>query len=68
MKNQQPIKSVTLSLAIDDLKLIDEAVCKLHTNSKCDYKKCELDRIIWLLGRVINSEIYEYSDSQIMNS
>ena len=58
----------TLHLAIDDLKLIDEALCTLHKSSKSDNKKDELNRLIWLLSQAINPELYEYSDSQLMNS
>jgi hypothetical protein len=58
----------TLHLAIDDLKLIDEALCTLHKSSKSDNKKDELNRLIWLISQAINPELYEYSDSQLMNS
>jgi hypothetical protein len=57
----------TLHLAIDDLKLIDEALCTLHKSSKSDNKKDELNRLIWLISQAINPELYEYSDSQLMN-
>lgn len=68
MKNQTKLNYATLTLAIDDLKLIDKAVCKLSRTTECDYTKGELKRISWLLSQVINPEIYEYSDSSIMNS
>ena len=58
----------TLHLAIDDLKLIHEALCTLHKSSKSDNKKDELNRLIWLISQAINPELYEYSDSQLMNS
>jgi hypothetical protein len=68
MKKQRKLNYATLSFAADDLKLIDEAVCKLHSTTKCDNKKDELARISWLLSQVINPEIYKYSDSSLMNS
>jgi len=68
MKNQTKLNYATLSFATDDLKLIDEALCKLHSTTKCDNKKDELNRLIWLVSQAINPEIYEYSDSQIINS
>jgi hypothetical protein len=68
MKKQTKLNYATLSFATDDLKLIDEAICKLQSTTKCDNKKDELTRISWLLSQVINPELYIYSDSSIMNS
>ncbi len=68
MKNQTTIQSATLRLAVDDLQLIDKAVCQLSRTTECDYTKGELERISWLLSQVINPEVYQYSDSQIINS
>jgi len=68
MKTQNTTNFATLHFAIDDLKLIDEALCNLHKSSKSDNKKDELNRLIWLLSQAINPELYEYSDSQLMNS
>jgi hypothetical protein len=67
MKNLNKLNYATLSIAIDDLKLIDEALCNLHNSSKSDNKKDELNRLIWLVSQVINPELYDYSDSQLIN-
>lgn len=68
MKNTKTLKFATLSLAIDDLQLIDEALCNLQKATKSDNKKDELNRIIWLLSQAISPELYQYSDSSLMNS
>jgi hypothetical protein len=68
MKNETKLNYATLHFAIDDLKLIDEALCTLHKTSKSDNKKDELNRLIWLVSQAINPEVYQYSDSALMNS
>ena len=58
----------TLHLGIDDLELINQALCRLLIYTKNEEKKSELSRIIWQLSQAINPELYESSDSQLMNS
>ena len=58
----------TLHLGIDDLELINQALSRLLIYTKNEEKKSELSRIISQLSQAINPELYESSDSQLMNS
>jgi hypothetical protein len=64
----EPIKTITLTFAVDDLELINQALCRLLIYTKNEEKKSELNRMIWQLSQANNPELYEYSDSQLINS
>ncbi|MEY3118821.1 MAG: hypothetical protein RIT30_753 [Bacteroidota bacterium] len=68
MKTQNTTNFATLHFAIDDLQLINQALCRLLIYTKNEEKKSEISRIIWQLSQAINPELYESSDSQLMNS
>jgi hypothetical protein len=68
MKNETKLNYTTLHFAIDDLELINQALCRLLIYTKNENKKSELNRMIWQLSQAINPELYEGSDSQLMNS
>lgn len=68
MKNQNELNYTTLTFTKDDLKLIDEALCKLHYSSTSDNKRDELNRIICNIMWAMYPENYECSDSSLMNS
>ena len=58
----------TLHLATDDLELINQALCRLLVYTKNEEKKSELSRLIWQFSQAINPELYQGSDSNLMNS
>ena len=68
MKNETKLNYTTLHFAIDDLELINQALCRLLIYTKNEDKKSELSRIIWQLSQAINPELYESSDNALYNS
>lgn len=68
MKTQNTTNFATLHFAIDDLELINQALCRLLIFTKNEDKKSEISRMIWQISQVINPELYEGADSNLMNS
>ena len=68
MKNETKLNYATLHFAIDDLELINQALCRLLIYTKNEDKKSELNRMIWQLSQAINPELYQNSDNALMNS
>ena len=64
----EPIKTITLTFAVDDLELINQALCRLLIFTKNEDKKSEISRMIWQISQAINPELYEGADSNLMNS
>ena len=58
----------TLHLGIDDLELINQALSRLLIYTKNEEKKSELSRLIWQFSQAINPELYQGSDSNLINS
>ena len=64
------LKYTTLSFAIDDLQLIDEALNELKKSriSLGSYKKDDIERLTWQIHQILYPEQYEGFDSPLMNS
>ncbi len=64
------LKYATLSFAIDDLQLIDEALNELKKSriGLGSYKKDDIDRLSWQINQILYPEQYEGFDSPLMNS
>jgi hypothetical protein len=56
-----------LVIANDDLELVIKSLELLERTTKCEHTKGEANRIAWKLSALLTPEIYEYSDSQLMN-
>lgn len=66
MKNT--LKSVTVAFATDDLELVIKSLELLQSQTKSDNIKDETNRLIWKLSQGLNSDLYDYSESFLMNS
>jgi hypothetical protein len=66
----KPIKTTNLTFANDDLSLIIDALSTAYYDSKArGYNNCEEFRRIQLnIRKLLTPELYEYSDSQLINS
>ena len=64
MKNLQFTK---LQMANDDLELVIKSLELFSKSNVSDNQKIDAKRIIWLLSQLLNPEIYDYSNSQIIN-
>lgn len=66
MKNT--LKSVTVAFATDDLELVIKSLELLQSQTKSDNIKDETNRLIWKLSQGLNPDLYDYSESFLMNS
>ena len=64
MKNLNYSKLV---IANDDLELVIKSLELLEKTTNCENTKSEANRIAWKLSSLLTPDIYEYSDSQLMN-